>query len=138
MFSFLKKLLILSPRYSLVSDFVLFVLYILKIKSNLSRFWIMFDIFSVSSVSQYILCMFWSALGAIYINKCSSINYNPGHNILRLFNVWQVFLSPQLKRFVIISNKYGIYELHHELPNDLRFKILRNLETSRSQNFIEL
>ena len=32
----------------------------------------------------------------------------------------QLFLSPQVKRSLIISNKYGIYELAHELPNDLR------------------
>ena len=41
----------------------------------------------------------------------------------------KVFVSPQVKRIVIISNKHGIYELPHELPNDLRL---------RSQNFIEL
>ena len=32
--------------------------------------------------------------------------------------VEQIFLSPQVKRSVIISNKYGIYEL----PNNLRLK----------------
>ena len=31
---------------------------------------------------------------------------------------YQIFLSPQVKRIVIISNKHGIYELPHELPND--------------------
>ena len=30
------------------------------------------------------------------------------------------FLSPQVKRIVIISNKLSIYELPHELPNDLK------------------
>ena len=34
--------------------------------------------------------------------------------------VEQIFLSPQVKRSVIISNKHGIYQLAHELPNDLR------------------
>ena len=34
--------------------------------------------------------------------------------------VEQIFLSPQVKRSVIISNKHGIYQLGHELPNDLR------------------
>ena len=33
---------------------------------------------------------------------------------------YQTFLSPQAKQIVIISNKHGIYELPHELPNDLR------------------
>ena len=39
---------------------------------------------------------------------------------------YQVFLSPQVKRIVIISNKDGIYEVPHELPNDLRIRILGN------------
>ena len=33
---------------------------------------------------------------------------------------YQIFFSPQVKQSVIISNKHGIYELSHELPNDLR------------------
>ena len=33
---------------------------------------------------------------------------------------YQIFLSPQVKRSAIISNKHGIYELPHELLNDLR------------------
>ena len=37
-----------------------------------------------------------------------------------LLILYQIFLSPQVKRFVIISNKHAIYELPHELPNDLR------------------
>ena len=32
----------------------------------------------------------------------------------------QIFFSQQVKLRVIISNKQGIYELLHELPNDLR------------------
>ena len=39
---------------------------------------------------------------------------------------YQIFLSPQVKRSAIISNKQGIYELPHELPNDLRLRILGN------------
>ena len=47
----------------------------------------------------------------------------------------EIFLSPQVKRFVIISNKHGIYEL----PNDLRLMTRGNYEISkRSQNIIEL
>ena len=38
----------------------------------------------------------------------------------------QIFLSQEVKRSLIISNKYGIYELPHELPNDLRLRILEN------------
>ena len=44
---------------------------------------------------------------------------------------YQIFLSPQVKGIiisndVIISNKYGIYELRHELPKNLRLRILEN------------
>ena len=38
----------------------------------------------------------------------------------------QIFLSPQVKRCAIITYKHGIYELPHELPNDLRLRILGN------------
>ena len=39
---------------------------------------------------------------------------------------YQIFLSPQIKRWAIITFKHGIYELLHELPNDLRLRILGN------------
>ena len=35
---------------------------------------------------------------------------------------YQIFLLPQVKRCAIITYKHGIYELPHELPNDLRLK----------------
>ena len=34
---------------------------------------------------------------------------------------YQISLSPKVKRWAIITNKHGVYELPHELPNDLRF-----------------
>ena len=37
---------------------------------------------------------------------------------------YQIFLSPQVKRCAIVTYKHGIYELPHELPNDLRLRIL--------------
>ena len=40
--------------------------------------------------------------------------------------LYQIFFSPQVKQSVIISNEYGIYDLPHELPNDLRLRILEN------------
>ena len=36
----------------------------------------------------------------------------------------QILLSPQVERGAVISNKHGIYELPHELPNDLRLGII--------------
>ena len=39
---------------------------------------------------------------------------------------YQVFFSPQAKRWAITTYKHGIYELPHEFPNDLRLRILGN------------
>ena len=39
---------------------------------------------------------------------------------------YQIFLSPQVKRCAIIAYKDGIYKLVHELPNDLKPRILEN------------
>ena len=38
---------------------------------------------------------------------------------------YQIFLLPQV-RYAIITYKHGIYELLHELPNDLRLRIIVN------------
>ena len=38
----------------------------------------------------------------------------------------QIFFSPQMKRSAIISDKHGIFELPHELWNDLKLRILEN------------
>ena len=40
---------------------------------------------------------------------------------------YEIFLSPQVYRWVIITYKHGIYELPHELPNDLRLRKLGNI-----------
>ena len=44
---------------------------------------------------------------------------------------YQIFLSPQVKRWAIITYKNGIYELPHELLDDLRLKDLRKSENIR-------
>ena len=51
------------------------------------------------------------------------------------------YLSPQVKGSAIISNKHGIYELSHELPNDLIktleiWKYQENLKTSWNYNLV--
>ena len=52
---------------------------------------------------------------------------------------YQVFLSPEVKKYAVITNKHGIYELPHEFPDDLRLRILGNNERSgKCQNFKEL
>ena len=43
---------------------------------------------------------------------------------------YQIFVSPQVKQWAIITYKHGIYEFPHELPNDL---ILRTLEIKKYQ-----
>ena len=37
---------------------------------------------------------------------------------------YQIFLSSQVKRWALITNKHGIYKLPHKLPNDLKFRKL--------------
>ena len=55
------------------------------------------------------------------------------------FMFYRIFFSLQVKRSTIISNKQGVYELVHELLNDLRFRILGNKEESgESTNLLEL
>ena len=39
---------------------------------------------------------------------------------------YQTFLSPQLKRCVIITYKHGMYELPHQLLTDVKLRILGN------------
>ena len=39
---------------------------------------------------------------------------------------YQILLSPQVERPAIITYKHGVYELPHELPNDLRLRTLRS------------
>ena len=43
----------------------------------------------------------------------------------------QIFFSRQVKRSVIISNKYGICELPHKLPNELCNTWISELNTKR-------
>ena len=40
---------------------------------------------------------------------------------------YQIFFSPQVKGCAIITYKHGIYELHHEFPNDLRLRKIGNI-----------
>ena len=39
---------------------------------------------------------------------------------------YQIFLSPHVKRWAIITYKHGIYELPQKLPNDLRLRTIGN------------
>ena len=56
----------------------------------------------------------------------------------RFLMLYQVFLAPQVKQWVIITYKHGIYELPHELLNDVRLRILGIYEISeKCQNLIK-
>ena len=37
---------------------------------------------------------------------------------------YQISVSPEVKRWAIITYKHGIYELAYELPNNWRLRIL--------------
>ena len=51
---------------------------------------------------------------------------------------YEIFLSPQVEWWAIITYKHGIWELPHELRNNLRLRILENFEISgKCLNFIE-
>ena len=41
---------------------------------------------------------------------------------------YQIFLSPQVIQYAIITYKHGIYELLNKLPNDLRLRKLGNIK----------
>ena len=56
-------------------------------------------------------------------SKISTIIFLIFREFLMFF---EIFLSPQVKKCAIITYKHGIYELPHELPNDLILRILGN------------
>ena len=51
--------------------------------------------------------------------------------------LYQIFISPQVKQTAIISNKQVIYELPHQMPNDLRLRILGIKEISKLARIID-
>ena len=58
----------------------------------------------------------------------SGTTYNQFHNILRIFDVLPnfPFSTSESHARLRISYKRGTYELPHELPNDIRLRILGN------------
>ena len=52
--------------------------------------------------------------------------YNSGHNILELHNILIQSHSPQVKQILTSSIVNLVYELPHELPNNLSLRILGN------------
>ena len=41
---------------------------------------------------------------------------------------YQIFFSPQVKQWAIITYKHGIYQLPRELPNDRRLRKYREID----------
>ena len=56
--------------------------------------------------------------------------------VLLIFD--QIFLSPQAKRSVVISNTHRIYNLSLEFPNDFKKNLRRLGNIRKSQHLIEL
>ena len=72
-------------------------------------------------------------------NKTILFSYGATMVILRHFVFHKMFLSLQVKRSVIFTNKHGIYQSPQELANDSILSILANQEISKniktSQNY---
>ena len=62
--------------------------------------------------------------------------FNLGHDILELYNVLAQIRSTKRNAISIIGNL--VYELPHELPNDLRLRVLVNKKIlGKSQIWVE-
>ena len=58
-----------------------------------------------------------------------------GNNIFLM--IYWIFFSPQVKRIMIISNKDGLYELPHELRNNLKLrKYQEDLRSSQNYSLV--
>ena len=77
----------------------------------------------LSGASPHFSAVFIDDFGQVYFFFLSAIIFIIFWDSL-MFH--QIFLSPQVKRCAIITYKRGIYELRHELLNDLRLRILGN------------
>ena len=73
-------------------------------------------------------CIWWNNEKYSEENWHRSLNgyYSHGFNILRLLILYRIFFSPQVKWSMIFSNKHGIHELPHELPNNFRLRTFGN------------
>ena len=52
--------------------------------------------------------------------------------LLAFFMYYQIFYSQQVKQYAIITYKHDIYELPHELPNNIKLRILGNRKYQES------
>ena len=98
-----------------------------------------------TSYTCLVKCLFTNSFPAVFWKSCleSFLKFSVKNLALTvLVNWWptisftifwdfpmfyQIFLSPQVKRWATITYKHDIYELPHKLPNDLRLKKLGNI-----------
>ena len=82
---------------------------------------------------------FWLKFILFFNKSMDSIMKNQTIMVIKLWDFlmfYQIFLSPQVKQSA--SNKQGVYELLHELPNDLKRRILWNKgKSGKCQNLLE-
>ena len=84
------------------------------------------------SVSQALFCL------SLFLNPFGVAPAISFIIFLDFLMFYQIILSQQVKRWAMITYKHGIYELPHELLNDLRLRNLGNEEISgKCLNFIE-
>ena len=72
------------------------------------------------SVSQALFCL------SLFLNPFGVAPAISFIIFLDFLMFYQIILSQQVKRWAIITYKHGIYQLPHELPNDLKLRILGN------------
>ena len=70
------------------------------------------------SVSQALFCL------SLFLNPFGVAPAISFIIFLDFLMFYQIILSQQVKRWAIITYKHGIYQLPHELPNNLRLRIL--------------
>ena len=65
---------------------------------------------------------------SVFLRKnVSKVFYNSGHNFLGLYNILVEIRLTQVKRNLISCVVNLVYELPHELPNDLILRKLGNI-----------
>ena len=76
-------------------------------------------------ISLFVICVEVIIYLLLYNLRDCTFKGKPNFIFWDFLIFYQIFLSPQMKRNTIISNKQAIYELSHELPNNLELRNLR-------------
>ena len=70
---------------------------------------------------KFIVNIYWQYVYTYFLYKQPAIGFIIFLNFPMFY---QIFISPLVKRWVIITYKHGLYKLPHKLTNDLRPRIL--------------